>query len=235
MPLARRQPIGRPLHAGRDRRGRRVAVLECRDFVGRHAFEAAAARPASLHVIGVEQHAGIGAAGATQDFAQHRDAIEHGVLRIELDREPEAALAADVGATFHVLDGIADRPDVLPRRAHDQRAIERHRVVAGDLEVVEQPLALVAGCENPAVFAAQRADRDFGGTHHVEYGVVRHSPFIAALEVGAAQFDRIEAAVARGLDRDIERRGVEGPSVQRKPAEWIHGNRPSSSRCWPAA
>ena len=222
MPLPRRQPVGRSLDAGGDRRVRRVAVLERNHFARRHVGEAAAAGAAALQVIGVEQHAGIRTVGAVEDFAQRRDRIDHGMLRVELDREREPVFAADVGAALQVLDRLLRRADILAGRAHHLRAIERDRVLAGLLQHVEQPRALVALGEQPAVFAAERADRNLRRTNDVEHLAVRHAALVAAGEVDAAQLDRIEAAVARGLDRGLERRGVDGPGVQRQASELRH-------------
>jgi hypothetical protein len=143
------------------------------------------------------------APGALQDFAQRRAAVENGMLRIELDRQFEAALAADVGSALHVLDRLLLRGDVLTRRAHHQRAVQRHRIVAGDYQVGEQPRALLAVRENPAVFAAEGADGYPGGADQVQHRIVGQSLFIAALEIGAPQFHGVETAVARGVQRCV--------------------------------
>src|SRR6185503_813429 len=113
-PLPRRQPVGWTLHAGGDRRGRRVAELKRDHFSGRDIREAAPARAAALEMIGVEQHAGIRPAGSVEDFAQRRDRIDDGMLRVELDRECEAVFAADVGTALEVFDRLLRRADILP-------------------------------------------------------------------------------------------------------------------------
>jgi hypothetical protein len=175
-------------------------------------------------VIRIKQHAGVRPVRAVEDVAQRRDRIDYGMLRIELDREREAVLAADVSATLEVLDRVLRRADILPGRAHHLGAIERDRILAGLLQHVEQPRALLALGEQPAVFAAERAHGNSRRADDVEHLPVRHAALVAAGEIDAAQLQRVEAAVTRGLDRGLERRGVDGPRVQRQASELRHQN-----------
>ena len=128
--------------------------------------------------------------------------------------------------------GVAD---ILARRAHHLRTVERDRILAGLLQHVEQPRALLALGEQPAVFAAERADRNLRRADDVEHLAIRHAPLVAAGEVDAAQLDRVEAAVACGLKRGFERRGVDGPGVQRQASELRHQSVLACMKCERAA
>jgi hypothetical protein len=220
--LPGRQPVCRPLHARGDRRRRNVAVLERRKFLGRDIGEAAPTGAATFKMVGVEQHPGVRPIGSVEDLAQGFDAVDDGMLRVELDRELEPVLAADVGAALEVLDCVALGAGVLAGRAHHQRAIERDRVLAGFLKHVEQPFPLGAGRKQPAVFAAERADRDPRGANEVQHLTVLHALLEAAHEIEPAQLDRVEASGARGGERMLERRGVDRPGVQRQTSKCPH-------------
>ena len=50
----------------------------------------------------------------------------------------------------------------------------------------------------------------------IEHLRVAHAGIEAALEVGAAQFDRVKAGDAGGIERGRQRRGVDGPHMQRE-------------------
>ena len=58
----------------------------------------------------------------------------------------------------------------------------------------------------------------------VDHLRVGHALIETALEVGAAQFDRVEAAALRRVERLGERRGVDRPHVEREAAEFRHYN-----------
>jgi hypothetical protein len=66
---------------------------------------------------------------------------------------------------------------------------------------------------------AKHADRNAGLADEIEHLRVAHAGIEAALEVGAAQFDRVKAGDARGIERGRQRRGVDGPHMQRQPAK----------------
>ncbi len=85
----------------------------------------------------------------------------------------------------------------------------------------EQPLALVTGGEQPAVFDTEHADRNAAGADQVEHLLVAHAGVEAALEVGAAQFHRVEAALLCRIERGLERRGVDSPHMQGEPPEFF--------------
>ncbi len=74
--------------------------------------------------------------------------------------------------------------------------------------------------EQPAIFDAEHADRNAALLDEVEHLRVRHAFVEAALEVGAAQLHRVEAAFLCGFKRLAERRGVDRPHVQREAAEF---------------
>ena len=112
-----------------------------------------------------------------------------------------------------------DRPLDLARRAHQRVAAERHRVLAGFAEHLEQPLALVAGREQPAIFDAEHADRNAAFLDQVEHLRVAHAGIEAALEIGAAQFDRVVAGLFGRIERGRERRRVDRPHMQGETPE----------------
>ena len=104
------------------------------------------------------------------DLALHRQAVEHVVLRVELDRELAGRIRRRCRRPrFRLRDRVADRAVDRPRRAHQHVAAERHRVLAGLAEHAEEALALLAGGEQPAVFDAEHADRDAGLADEVEH------------------------------------------------------------------
>ena len=141
------------------------------------------------------------------------------MLRIEFDGEPQSVFGGDVAGALEIFDRVRDRALHLARRAHQHVAAERNGVLAGFPEHPEQPLALLAGGEQPAIFDAEHADRNAAFADEIEHLRIAHAGIEAALEIGAAQFDRVEAPDARRIERRRQRRGVDRPHMQSEPAK----------------
>src|ERR1035441_792473 len=154
-----------------------------------------------------------------------RTMIEHVVLRMDMHREPQLVFGGDIAGLAQIFDGVLDRALHLSRRTHQHVAAERDRVLARLAEHLEQPLALVAGGEQPAIFDAEYADRNASLGGQVERLRVAHAGIEATLEIGAAQFDRVEAALFCRIERGGERRGVDGPHMQSEAPELLTHDR----------
>ena len=98
-------------------------------------------------------------------------------------------------------------------------------------EHLEQPLALLAGGEQPAIFDAEHADGNAAGADQVEHLLVAHAGVEAALEIGAAQFDGVEAALFGRVERGLQRRRIDGPHVQGETPEFLRHGRYCPSYC----
>ena len=91
--LAGRQAVDRPLTSG----GTGSAGRRCtgtRRCLPRHILEAAAIGAAARQMVGVEQEPAVRLAGAGNELALRRKAIERRVLRVELDRRRRPNSAA---------------------------------------------------------------------------------------------------------------------------------------------
>src|SRR5262249_56350125 len=103
--LSGRQPIGWPPHAS-DRICRQIAVLEAKNLVCRHALKAAASCAAAGEMISVNQIATVGFVGAFEKFGQDTQAVQHVVLRVELNRELQLVFGSDISGFLEILDCI---------------------------------------------------------------------------------------------------------------------------------
>ena len=99
------------------------------------------------------------------------------MLRIEFDRELQLVFGGDVSGFLEILDRVLDRSVDLARRAHQRVAAERHGVLAGFAKHLEQPLALLAGGKQPAIFDAEHAAGNaalFDQVEHLRHCSCRH-------------------------------------------------------------
>src|SRR6185437_4450204 len=151
---------------------------------------------------------------------EDRQAVEHVMLRVELDREPQIVFGCDVSGPLEVLDRLLDRTLHLARRAHQRLAIERYRIFAALAENLEQPLALLAGGKQPAIFHAHHADGNAALTDKVEHLAVAHAGIETTLEIGAAKFDRVETALFCSIERRLQRCRIDRPGMECQPAEF---------------
>src|SRR5262249_9101893 len=94
-------------------------------------------------------------------------------------------------------------------------------VLAGFPEHFEQPLAFVTVGEQPAIFDTEYADRNAAVADQIQHLFVAHSGVKTALEIGAAQFDRVKAGFTRRVERGRERRRVDRPHMQSKTPKFF--------------